>query len=454
MAARLSRRPLVTIVVVAVAVLGLVLWRLSSGSDTEAPTSRKKSKVVSLIGDASPPSAPTTVASAQRDQRERSPTVSLKKAFVRRDDAEIAYWTRKVVVDDPQAAIAILNELSETWRISQKLRGRDGVLFNALLGTWIERDEALAANWLRTLPAHHQRHGLVFVGRRIVVDDPAGAAAWLGRFPGGRIRDQAVNSVVNSLKHKDYGRALDFLAEMPASAAVQRELKELASYSMSLSNGLFGAMATIDLMGNKAQRRKSTLRLIEQWMPRDPESVAEWVAALAPDPAVNDVLFTAARDWGFQDLENAAYWVDNLEVEEHREHALAGLVHAMSGKDLDRALTIADSMVEGVGREKALPIVIQRWAEQDAAAASEWLLRQNKSRSRDLAIQSFAAVIQKEDPSVALQWAETIEDDKIRVAAAYMPAILWIQQDEEGARAWIQKSRFTDGFKQDFKAAE
>jgi len=451
MASSSSKSPVVILIVVAAAVvLGLIVWRLMRGGAAQAPTAQQPTKVVSLLGEAAPPSPPATVTTTPRGQPVRSPSVSLKKAFVRRDEAEIAFWTRKLVETDPRSAVAILDELAETWRISQKLDGRVGVLFNALLGSWIEEDEAVAADWLRTLPAHHQRHGLVTTARRLVVDDPAGASIWLTRFPAGRIRDQAVNAVVNTLKHKDFGRALDFLMEMPASAAVDRELKELASHTTSLSNGLFSAMATIEMMSDKAQRRKSSLTLVKVWMPRDPDAVAEWIESLPLDPSVNDVVFTAARDWGFQSLDDAVYWVDNIRDAGHRQQGLAGLVHAMAGKDLDRALTIAERMEEGAGREKALSIVIARWAEQDAAAVSEWLLEQGKSRSRDVAIRSFAGAIMKADPSAALQWAETIEDEKIRLEAAYMPAIQWIQRDEEAARAWILKSRLPEGFKKNF----
>jgi hypothetical protein len=66
---------------------------------------------------------------------------------------------------------------------------------------------------------------------------------------------------------------------------------------------------------------------------------------------------------------------------------------------------------------------------------------------RDEAVASFSAIMAYENSSLALTWATTIADPKMRTDTEERIALEWMKQDPAGARAWIENSARPDAEK-------
>jgi hypothetical protein len=84
--------------------------------------------------------------------------------------------------------------------------------------------------------------------------------------------------------------------------------------------------------------------------------------------------------------------------------------------------------------------VAQQWAAYAPAEATPWLETLPPGPSRDQAIGSFSGTIVATYPEMAVQWAETIGDVRVRDGRLESLARQWLRSDADAARAWIAQS--------------
>ena len=80
------------------------------------------------------------------------------------------------------------------------------------------------------------------------------------------------------------------------------------------------------------------------------------------------------------------------------------------------------------------------WARRDPVAAGERISSMERSPQRDAAISGFARRISYEEPSVAIEWANSIADDSSRTRALTHAGQQLFRRDRAAAEAWIGSS--------------
>ena len=82
------------------------------------------------------------------------------------------------------------------------------------------------------------------------------------------------------------------------------------------------------------------------------------------------------------------------------------------------------------------------WAFNDPVAAAHWMEVVRSGNDRDTAIAAFVKAVGANNPSVASGWLPKIRDASTRADAAESFAEDWMKLDTNGARKWIDATRF------------
>ena len=176
--------------------------------------------------------------------------------------------------------------------------------------------------------------------RRWASLSPGAAAGWVESLPQGMARETAVQQVALVWAESDFDAAWNWTSELGGGPAADSALLSLA-YELSRSDPQ-GAFEKSGALPEGPERS----RLVEH-------IVANW-AATAPELALDQV-----RAIGNPSLRNSALGSLAIGLAEHDPYTAATLV--------------AESMDAGPAQDRAIAAVVQRWAQQDAAAAGEWV---------------------------------------------------------------------------------
>jgi hypothetical protein len=80
------------------------------------------------------------------------------------------------------------------------------------------------------------------------------------------------------------------------------------------------------------------------------------------------------------------------------------------------------------------------WTNEDPGGAADWILEQPRGDFRDNGIASIAKATFEEDPSSAVTWAATIDNDRQREGAIERGVREWAKREPDQARDWVQKN--------------
>lgn len=112
----------------------------------------------------------------------------------------------------------------------------------------------------------------------------------------------------------------------------------------------------------------------------------------------------------------------------------------------------AATLPSGGGRSRALAEAIAEWADDDAAAAGNFLNGLPPSSDSDAARERFARNVFDQDPVGALSWAASITDAGDRQQTSERLVRSWIRKDAGSAKNWVQQSTLPDEVKQRYLA--
>ena len=73
------------------------------------------------------------------------------------------------------------------------------------------------------------------------------------------------------------------------------------------------------------------------------------------------------------------------------------------------------------------------WAQEDHRAAAQWLSGLPKSATRDEGVSRFAQSVAYTEPESAVEWAQTITDDALRVEVLGKVHAAWERNDPDAA---------------------
>lgn len=88
--------------------------------------------------------------------------------------------------------------------------------------------------------------------------------------------------------------------------------------------------------------------------------------------------------------------------------------------------------------------VTKSWARYDPVKAADWILSlRPPAASLDPAVQSLVGTIMTSSPDVAVMWATTIADPKLRTSTIMSVARQWLKDDPRKASAYIATAPLT-----------
>jgi hypothetical protein len=88
-------------------------------------------------------------------------------------------------------------------------------------------------------------------------------------------------------------------------------------------------------------------------------------------------------------------------------------------------------------RNRAMRDSLREWSRKDLDAAGEFLAGLEAGAMRDSAASQYARDVVKENPATAMEWAQSIGDEGIRMESVVGTARHWLQRDEDAAREWL-----------------
>lgn len=218
-------------------------------------------------------------------------------------------------------------------------------------------------------------------------------------------------------------------------------------------------------------KSSALVSVVSEMAVKDPAGAAE-LAAGFDDEEQGRAYREIAEQWARQDFSEAEAWISTLSGEA-KDGALGSAIEVLASTDPQGAAAMLSQMDEGRSRDRAVEDIAQAWASEDPAQAAEWLVGQETDdmggamrrvmmswvgqdsasalsfvesqpagETRDSAATTYLWMNRSGDPQESLGLAETISDENSRNRAIGMTARRWMEEDEAGARAYVEGSEF------------
>ncbi len=163
----------------------------------------------------------------------------------------------------------------------------------------------------------------------------------------------------------------------------------------------------------------------------------------APADYREDWAAAAAQAWAKSQPREALTALDTLVDEPLRDPVFRAVVQGWPATQPADLATYALSLPPGEQRAYALDQVMYKWARQDPAGLAAWLANVPSGPNYDTS--TFFMVTEatpaRLDPSVALNWVESIGDHGIRLNSFAQVLGQWGQTDPVAARNYVQQAR-------------
>ena len=186
--------------------------------------------------------------------------------------------------------------------------------------------------------------------------------------------------------------------------------------------GLMAAKLKVDLITDPQTQSNVRRRFINEWASFDPESASNYVLALG-DSAEANLKTTLVGEWAESNPAAAAAWLSKLPEDDP---------------------SIARSSAE----------IIQEWTRYDLTASAKWLNSLPPSPELDRAVISYTFRAAEEDPSTAMTWAQSVDNDDRRGWIMERVASRWKEQDEAGFTDYLDNSDFNEEQRERLKNAQ
>ena len=225
---------------------------------------------------------------------------------------------------------------------------REKVL-SQLFGTWLRRDPASVAEWMRLQSPEVQLPLAARLASEWARRDPAAALAWSGAAPAdlsgaprlspGPVQRRAMDAAIGS-----------FIASDPEAAAVW--------------------MTTGMGRGQFSQRVAS---LASSWASMDPQAAWTWASSIASARERDAAVGSIASVWTRSDPSEALRWIQGIQRSGDRNTALSSFGGALAGSDPEAAAYWSSQISDRTLREQTLARVVTQWKAINPGAAAQFV---------------------------------------------------------------------------------
>lgn len=220
--------------------------------------------------------------------------------------------------------------------------------------------------------------------REMVKHDPEGAIRWVEQRQEGSERGEATRELALVWTETDLEAALAWLQNMPD---LSRRQSAQSSICAQLANSdAPAALALAETLELGAQKSSLLENLAAQWVGRDADAALAW-AKERSDP-------------------------------NERERVLGRVAAAVAQKSpLEAANLVASEMSDGPEGTSAIVSVVYHWAQQDPAAAAQWVSAFPEGNIGKEAAGNLAGLWAEKDFDAADEWVASLTDPSTYAAA-------------------------------------
>ena len=161
------------------------------------------------------------------------------------------------------------------------------------------------------------------------------------------------------------------------------------------------------LLANGQATSPSAFQQIGQQLAmRDPQSALGYTAQV-PAAAREAWVHGVAQGYAQNDPQGAIDWLGRFRGEEWYGRAATTVAMTVAQRDGAAAARLVDELPADAGGEqppRLVSVIATNWANQDPAAAADWLLARATGQERDMAVRGVVGVWSGQDTAGARQW--------------------------------------------------
>ena len=312
-----------------------------------------------------------------------------------------------------------------------------------LMGRYAEIDPERALTYVGKQGGMERGFGTSSILRTWAASDPRAAADYLtNNVLGGGGDDWMLRRTAGSLASEwakqDSDAALAWANNLPDEVkgdAMNNIVEQLTS-----QDPLEAAKVA---MGFEGEQRERSLRTIaDQWSRNSPEDAVKWAESLTVE-GKTQALEEAVESWVGKDTDAAVAYMAKMDQGE-RDTIMKEVVEQWGRKGAEAQPEAAEwvaSQPEGKGKVDATGEIVGQWMRSDSEAASTWLGGQPEGDAKDRGISALLRDRSvREDPEVAVAWADEISNQEMRSEQVERSARSWLANDRAAALEYLEQS--------------
>ncbi len=324
--------------------------------------------------------------------------------------------------------------------------GRGGDQFMSmglLMGRYAEIDPERALTYVGKQGGMERGFGTSSILRTWAASDPRAAADYLTNNVLGSGGDdwmlrRTAGSLASEWAKQDSDAALAWATGLPDEVkgdAMNNIVEQLTS-----QDPLEAAKVAMGFEGE--QRERSMRTIADQWSRNEPEDAVKWAESLTIE-GKTQAIEEAVENWVRKDTDAAVAYMDNMDQGE-RDDIMKEVVEQWGRKGAESQPAAADwvaAQPEGKGKVDATGEIVGQWMRSDAEAASTWLGEQPEGDAKDRGISALLRDRSvREDPEVAVAWADSISNQEMRSEQVERSARSWLASDRAAALEYLEQS--------------
>jgi hypothetical protein len=275
----------------------------------------------------------------------------------------------------------------------------------------------------------------------------------------------------------DPAAGFEYADRWPASL---REMGRTAAFYSWAFYDPEGARAALDGLESRSERQGLVHQLVLGWSAGEhKQGLGDWIAAMPKGPGRQRYAGILARALLRENPEALMAWADSVPVDandDFKPTAFLKAANILAHEDPLLARDWIEGQLENDYARRVAPVVVRRWAQDDAQAALAWsrTLADEEDRERSAANafrewlnsepkeakdwlrantpapdldSALRIVVQQTTPKSmkrAMGWAERTFDPERRERAIADLAARWQRQDPEGMNAWLAQAEISD----------
>lgn len=259
--------------------------------------------------------------------------------------------------------------------------------------------------------------------------DPAAALAWAQNNLGNEtfyVRSTKLEAIYRGYAAFNPNAAFLQASQLSTASATEarlrsRILNEIIETQIE-NGGILEAKATIEALEEGREKEDLMREMIDSWASYDPASAVAYINQLGESASAR-LKSTLAAEWAESDPAAAAAWLSSLSQ---------------------------DDPAVGMAADN----IIREWARYDMNASAEWLNSLPATPELDRAVAGYTFQAAEEDPEVAMSWAESISNDRMRTHLMERVAAEWKSSNPEALKTYVEASDLSAEQKQVLLEAE